>query len=284
VSAFLLSIREGLEVVLIISIVLGALRRLGRQDLARFIWMGVGAALLISLGVAASLSAAGIAFEGLGEQIFEGLTLLLAAAVLTTMLFWMRSHAGELSARLSAEVRRAAVGADGQAAPTGRPLDNVGTAMFFVGFLAVLREGIELALLLAASAMSSSVAATVAGAGLGLGTAAALGYALIAGAVRLDMRLFFRVSNLVLVLFAAGMIALGVHEFVGAGLLPPLIDPVWNLNPVISDESLPGQLLKTLFGYDGRPALSEVVAYLGYLGFVAWALWLRRRPQPVPAH
>ena len=92
-AALLLSFREGLEAALIIGILLGALRRCGRSELGRFIWYGVAATVVISAAAAGGLVAAGIELEGRAEQIFEGVMLVLAAAFLTGMMFWMQRRA-----------------------------------------------------------------------------------------------------------------------------------------------------------------------------------------------
>jgi high-affinity iron transporter len=280
-SAFLLSIREGLEAVLIISILLGTLRRLDRMDLARYIWSGVGVALVISFGVAVALSAAGVELRGTTEAIFEGATLLLAATVLTGMLFWMRNEGAALGARLTSDVQRAARPGAGSGVAESEQTGRYGAiTLFSIAILAVVREGIELALLLAASVFGSSIASTATGATLGLGAAAIFGVLLFRGVVRLNFKRFFQVSNIIMIVFAAGMVALGVHEFVEAGVLPGLINHVWNMGQVLSDESTAGGLLRSLFGYTSDPALIEIVAYLGYLTLVSWALWFRHSPRP----
>ncbi len=289
-AAYLLSLREGLEAVLLISMLLSALRRLGRSDLVRWVWLGVGSALVVSLVVGIALGVAGIEFEGRGEQLFEGSVFLLAAGVLTAMLLWMRSQGAQLHGRLSAEVRRATeAAADLVPAPAGGPASvatnarDRGLSLFTVSFLALVREGLELALLVAATAFGSSLLTTAAGTLLGLATAAALGLLLFMGAVRLNWKRFFQVANVVLILFAGGMVALGFHEFIQAGLLPGLLDPIWNLNPVLSDQSTVGGLLRSLLGYSSDPALTEVLGYVGYLALTSWALWWRRTPEAVRA-
>ncbi len=277
-AAFLLSLREGLEAALIIGILLGALQRLGRRDLARYIWSGVGSAIVVSLALAAALTAAGIEFEGSTEQLFEAVTLLLAAAMLTGMIFWMKSQGARITQRLQAEVAQAArlapVGTPAEA-PTGRGVG--GWSLFLVAFLAVVREGVELALLLTAAGFGTSLGSLVLGTGLGLACAAVTGSLLYAGVIRLDLKRFFGVTNVLLLIFAAGMVGLGMHELVEAGIAPAIVAPVWNLNPVLDEKSIVGQVLKTLLGYNGNPALIEVIAYAGYLLLVGFSL--RRSPQ-----
>ncbi len=257
--AFLITLREGIEIALILGIVLGILRKLNRQDLKPALWLGASAAVITSLGLAAALRLAGAEFEGAAEMIFEGSSMLLAAGVLTWMIFWMHRQSASIRPRLEQKMRSKGL--------TGRG------PMFWLAFLAVLREGVELALLLVASSLVSGASAFLAGAAGGLATAALVGWLLFSGTYRLSIKSFFRVSNVLLVLFAAGMAAHGVHEFVEAGWIPAGIDPLYNLNPLLSASSLPGQLLAALFGYNPAPALSETLAYLVY--FAAIALGLR---------
>ena len=148
--------------------------------------------------------------------------------------------------------------------------------MFAVAFLAVAREGIELALLLVATALQGSFAATGLGVALGLGVAVGFGTLLYRGVLRLNLAVFFRITNALLLLFAAGMIGLAAHELIEAGQLPAIVEPLWNFNLILSDQSAPGALLRSLFGYNSAPTLTEALAYLAYLGAIGWALWRRQ--------
>jgi len=251
-ASFLLALREGLEAALIIGIVLGALRKLQRNDLAPTVWAGVGSAIIVSFAAGIGLYAIGVELEGQAEQIFEGLTMLLAASVLTWMIFWMNRQSHTIKADLEQGVSKIVSAADKR-------------GLFWLAFLAVVREGIELALFLTAATFASSAESTVIGALLGLGTAVLLGWTLFATTVRLDLRRFFQVTGILLILFAAGLVAHGVHELVEAGLLPALMDPVWDVNALIPETSFFGMILKTLFGYNANPTLTEMLAYFGYL-------------------
>jgi high-affinity iron transporter len=106
---------------------------------------------------------------------------------------------------------------------------------------------------------------TLAGTILGLGTAALLGYTLFATTVRLDLRKFFQVTGIMLILFAAGLVAHGVHEFNEVGWIPVIIEHVYDMNMILNENSIAGQLLKTLFGYNGNPSLTELIAYFAYI-------------------
>jgi high-affinity iron transporter len=272
---YLLSLREGLEAALIIGIVLGALTKIRRSDLSPAVWLGTLSAVGVSVLTAVLLTAFGLSLEDQAEQIFEGVTMLMAAGILTWMIFWMSKQARFLKSELEAGVNKAA-------ASTGK------RAMFWVAFVAVVREGIELALFITAAffagdqtQIARNITQTLAGTILGLGTAALLGWTLFATTVRLDLRRFFQVTGFLLILFAAGLVAHGVHEFNEVGWIPAVVEHVWDVNAIVDENSLAGQLLKTLFGYNGNPSLTEMIAYFVYLAIVTF-LW-RRDTAPVKA-
>jgi high-affinity iron transporter len=266
--SFLLALREGFEIALILGIVYGALHQFKRRDLVPTVQLGAGIALLISLIGGIVLTAMGAAFEGRAEEIFEGVMMWTAAGVLTWMILWMQSRAHLIKKVLTEEV--------GSAARVGK------TALFVLAFVAVLREGIELALFLTASVFATGASQTVLGALGGLLVAALLGWGLYRASIKLNMRRFFQVTSILLVLFAAGLVAHGMHEFNEAGLIPGIVEHLWDTNSVLDENSLVGQVLKTLFGYNGNPSLSEVLAYLTYF-VVLFAATRPRKAALAPA-
>lgn len=249
--SFLLSLREGLEAALIIGIVFGVLTRLDRQDLKPVVWWGVIAAVLASVLVGIGLNLLGMSFEGKAEEIFEGLALLFAAGVLTWMILWMQKQGRHLKTGIENETTKA--------------LSTGGKALFLLAFLAVFREGLELAIFLLATSFVSGGMLTGIGALLGLSSAVILGWALFSTTNRLSLRSFFQITNILLIFFAAGMVAYGVHELNEAGWIPAIIYPVWDINHILSDKSQLGLVLKALFGYNGNPSLTEVLAYATFL-------------------
>jgi high-affinity iron transporter len=272
---YLLSLREGLEAALIIGIVLGALSKIRRSDLSPAVWLGTLSAVGVSILTAVVLTAFGMSLEEKAEQIFEGVTMLIAAGILTWMIFWMRKQARFLKSELEAGVNKAATS-------TGK------RATFWMAFVAVVREGVELALFITAAffagdqaQLTSNIIQTLAGTILGLGTAALLGWTLFATTVRLDLRRFFQVTGILLILFAAGLVAHGIHEFNEVGWIPAVIEHVWDVNAIVDETSVPGQLLRILFGYNGNPSLTEMITYFAYL-VVVTILW-RREPAPARA-
>ncbi|MBN2117695.1 MAG: FTR1 family protein [Anaerolineales bacterium] len=274
---YLLSLREGLEAALIIGIVLGALAKIRRGDLSPAVWLGALSAVGVSIVSAVLLTSFGMSLAGESEQIFEGITMLIAAGILTWMIFWMGKQARFLKGELEAGVNKAA-------ASTGK------RSMFWLAFIAVVREGIELALFVTAaffvgdqSQVTRKIVETLAGTILGLGTAALLGWTLFATTIRLDLRRFFQVTGFLLILFAAGLVAHGVHEFNEVGWIPAVVEHVWDVNAIVDENSVPGQLLKTLFGYNGNPSLTEMIAYFIYLAVVT-VLWRQdTAPAKAPA-
>jgi high-affinity iron transporter len=272
---FLLSLREGLEAALIIGIVLGAVSKIRRNDLSPAVWLGTLSAVGISILTAVLLTSFGMSLEETAEQIFEGVTMLIAAGILTWMIFWMSKQARFIKSELEAGVNKAA-------ASTGK------RAMFWLAFVAVVREGVELAFFITAaffagdqSQVTGNIIQTLAGTILGLGTALLLGWTLFATTVRLDLRRFFQVTGILLILFAAGLVAHGVHEFNEVGWIPAVVEHIWDVNAILDETSLLGQLLKTLFGYNGNPSLTEMIAYFTYLAVVT-VFW-RRDTAPVKA-
>jgi high-affinity iron transporter len=259
---YLLSLREGLEAALIIGIVLGALRKIHRSDLAPALWFGTLGAIFLSILAAILLTTLGLSFEGRAEQIYEGVTMLLAASILTWMIFWMNNQAGNIKNELEEGVNRAAVS-------TGR------RAIFWLAFVAVMREGVELSLFITAAFfagnnnnVATNTILTLTGVVLGLGTAVLLGWSLLATTARLNLKRFFQVTGYLLILFAAGLVAHGIHEFNEAGWIPNIIEHVWNMNSIFDETSTFGELLQTLFGYNGNPSLTELIGYFTYLAIM----------------
>ena len=259
VPSILLTLREGLEAALIIGIVLGALNKFNRSDLKPVVWLGAASAAGISVLVAVVFQLLDIAFAGPGEAIFEGITMLLAAGILTWMIFWMARNGRHLSANIESEVQEAT-------AQQGK------RALFLVAFLAVVREGIELALFLTATSLASGGLTTLIGAALGLAGSAVLAWLLFSSLVKLNLRRFFLITNILLIIFAAGLVAHGVHELNEVMIIPPIIEHVWDMNWLLNENSFTGEIMKVLFGYNGNPSLTEVLAYVAYCGLILFVL------------
>src|SRR3954451_11226208 len=203
-GAFVIVLREGFEATLLVGLILGVLNKTGQREHARSVWIGVAAALVSSIVIGAILFAAVGELEGNAEALYEGTAMLLAAAVVTWMVFWMRKQARTLGGHLRSQVSSAIVAGGG-------------FALASVAFIGVAREGLESALFLFASVGDDGVAATIVGGSLGAVAAVTLGYLFYRGTVRLDLRRFFMVTGVLVIAFAAYLIIGGLHEFGEAG-------------------------------------------------------------------
>jgi high-affinity iron transporter len=274
-GAALVTTREGLEASLIVGIVLAYLAKTDNKRYFRVIWLGTAAAVALSVLLGAALFFTIGELEGRGEMLFDGFAMLAAVVVLTWMIFWMRKQARNIKHELEEKLQEAIVAGSA-----------VGLAS--VVFFAVLREGWETALFIFAVGESSTPLATGIGAVIGLAISVSLGIALYMGSRRLNLRQFFTVTGILLIVFAAGLLAHAVQEFQEAGVLPEAVAHVWNTNALVSENSHAGQFLTAVFGYNGDPSLLEVGVWLGYMA-VALTLFLRplvgfaREPAPSQA-
>jgi high-affinity iron transporter len=207
-------LREGFEASLVVGIVLAFLDRSGRRDGFAAVWAGVVCALAVSSVVGVALFVVGAELEGTAEYVFEGLTMILAAALLTWMIFWMRGQARTIRTSIEGQVQVAL--AQGSA---------VGLAL--VAFVGVLREGIETALFLLATTEKTSPLVALVSSLVGLAAAVGLGYAFYRGSHRLDLRRFFQVTSALLLVFAAWLLAGGLGELAEAGVIPESEVVLW---------------------------------------------------------
>jgi high-affinity iron transporter len=200
-------LREGFEASLVVGIVLAFLDRTGRRDGFAAVWVGVAAALALSLIVGIALFAAGAELEGTSEAVFEGVVMLVAAGLLTWMIFWMRGRARTLRSEIEGRTQ-AALDA-GSAVGLG-----------LVVFLGVAREGVETALFLFSSVEGSSRLVSLVAATIGGAAAVGLGYLFYRGSHRLNLRTFFTATSVLLLVFAGYLLASGLHELSEAGVIP----------------------------------------------------------------
>jgi high-affinity iron transporter len=267
---FVIGLREGLEASLIVGIIAAFLIQRERRSELRFMWIGVGAATALCLMVATIAHLVG---RDLPERQREGMTSVLslaAVAAVTYMIVWMRRHSRDLrrSVEHSAEVAIAG---------------GTARAVVAMAFLAVLREGLETAVfLLATFRASSSPRASAAGATIGLAASVALGFAIYRGGVRIDLGRFFRITGLVLVLVAAGLLASSLEAARGAGWMTVMGRPALDLSWIVSPGTVRGALLTGMFGVRSQPSWAEVLGWLAYaLPMGAYVVW-PHRPESAP--
>uniref|UniRef100_UPI00322007C2 iron uptake transporter permease EfeU n=1 Tax=Paracoccus sp. TaxID=267 RepID=UPI00322007C2 len=250
---FLIMLREGIEAALIVGIVASYLTRTGRREWLPALWLGVGLACAASLAAGAALDIVVGELPQRGQELFEAVIGLIAAAMLTSMVFWMRKAARSIRGELQAGVDAALAGA------------HQGFALVGLAFLAVVREGLESVFFLLAIFQQSGGWAPAAGATLGVLLAGIVGYAIYALGVKLNLRAFFRWTGVLILFVAAGLVANAVRSLHEAGLWNHLQQVVYDLGAVLPADGPLGAILSGFFGYQERATLGEVAAYLAFL-------------------
>lgn len=265
---YLIGLREGLEAGLVVGILVAYLTKIGRRDVLPKLWLGITAAIVLSLGTGAILTWGpyGLTFQA--QEIIGGGLSILAAALVTWMIFWMASNArslkGELQSKLDAVVAGSAWG------------------VIVLGFITVGREGIETALFVWATVASTGDAwLGFLGAVLGILTAVAVAWLIYRGFVRIDLAKFFTWTGGFLILVVAGVLAYGVGDLQEASVIPGWGAPLFSLG------ALPGwatALLGGVFNFTPEPTAAQFFAWLGYLVIVGGMFLLRVRTpsRPVP--
>jgi high-affinity iron transporter len=254
VPALLIMVREGFEAALVVSIVFAYLRRIERRDLGRSAWLGVAAALAVSVAIGVVVHLTIGSLEGNARKHAFAVVSVVAAGVLTWMIFWMRRQSraikGDIEQHIDAAISREAAG------------QQIGRAVTAVAFLAVLREGIEAALFLIAAATSADV-----GAAIGIGIAVVLGVLVYAGGTRIPMKTFFTISGVVIILFAAGLVSKTVWLLQSAGDVGTLKNPLFDISSIdlLTARTQFGKFLAAMFGWEAKPSLERVVAWLLYV-------------------
>jgi high-affinity iron transporter len=276
-ATLVIFLREGVEASMIVAILLAYLNRIGRREYFRDVFAGVGAALLLATagGVAAYLTIR--SYDGSRLQtIFETVTYLVAATVLTYMTFWMRKHARSLSVELRARA---------DAALDGRARWGLG----LLAFQAVGREGLETVVFTLAIIFSTSTAGALSGAVIGLAGSLAIAFVIYRLGHKLNLARFFTVIGVLLMVFAAGLLANAVENLQELGWLRLLDVPMWHSAALLSQDSALGDVLHSFFGYSDAPTPLQALIYTGYLTVVVVVyLGVRARltarshgPQPV---
>jgi len=268
-ASFLITLREGLEVSLVLAILISYLVKTGRADETGAVWKGTGLAVLLCVVVGIIINAAVGGLHGTANQIVEGCIAVAAAVVLTWMIFWMRTNARTLGSELRQKVDAA----------------TTVSALAAIAFVATVREGLETVLfLLSAETGSSSGAEVVVGGLAGLVVSAILGWLIYKGGNRMNLRRFFQVTGVLLILFAAGLVGKAFHEFREALDLHSggLIDPVWTVESGMWAKGTFYDFMKGFFGWHKETEWIRLIAYFAYLVPVMW-LFLKKPRAVAPS-
>ncbi|PZP00594.1 MAG: high-affinity Fe2+/Pb2+ permease [Dermacoccus nishinomiyaensis] len=272
---YLVGLREGLEASLVVVILVAYLVKSGRRHLLGRIWLGVAAAIAISLAFGAALTYGprGLTFEA--QEAIGGTLSIVAVGFVTWMIFWMARSARSLSGDLKSHVDRAA--------------DASRASLVVVAMLAVGREGLETALFLwaatqAASSGEGSSSAPLIGAGLGLLTAVVIACLLYRGALSLNLSKFFTWTGGFLIFVAAGVLAYGVHDLQESGVLPGLNSLAFDVSEQIPPSSWIGTVLKGTFNFSPATTWFELAVWVAYIAIVLPMFIVRvRAPHPPKA-
>ncbi len=271
--------REGLEAVLVVVIILLYLRKTNQKIYYKYVYLGILLATIASILFAIVFSIAFGGFTGILEKIFEGTTFIISGIFILTLVLWVSKEGPKMKENLE-----------------GRLEESINTQKVFsisiTTFIIIIREGIELVLLTtgAASIGSLNQVSVILGAIIGLAISILIGLLIFYGIKSINLRTFFKITNIMLILFAAGLITYGIHEFIEAGIINPIIEEVWNIKHILPEKfpdgnpatpeflEIIGALFKALFGYNANPALLEVIIYpllLVSIGLISTLIWRR---------
>jgi len=265
-AAALIAFREALEAVLMVGIIQAMLEKKGHHRLKRQVWIGAGLGLAVTLIAAVFVGIVISVLDGTNIYLFEGTAMFVAAVFLTGMAIWalkenFKEEELEIREKVQEELgKRHSFGLGGLA------------------FVSVAREGIETVFLVGVISIGTGFLDVLSGVLIGIAAAGAIGIALLRHSLKLDLKKFFRVISVLLVLFAAGLVSHGIREYQGAGVLPTYIKA--DISWILPRGNLVGDTLSTIFGYTATPSLLVTASYVAYLaGMYAFYYYFLKRKQ-----
>lgn len=267
ITGFLITFRETLEASLIVSIVLAFLKKTKNEKYNFIVYLAILFSIIFSILFAFLFLKIYGSFSGKSEKIFEGLTMLFGSFLLTTMILWMFKNK-HIKKNIEKNISK------------NLTFKNK-LGLFFLVFISIFREGIETVIFLFAASFVSSF--NLLFSLLGIIFALFLGYLIYYASIKINLKLFFNISSILLIFFAAGLVAHGFHELEEAGILNPIIKNVWDINPkaplaeqgiypLLHEKGDIGSIFKSLFGYNGNPSLLEIICYLLYFVIIIFIL------------
>ena len=269
-SSFIITLREGLEAGLIVAIILAYLKASGQRPHFRTVLISALAAVAVSLTVGAAIFAIAGEFEGRTAEAFEGGAMLIAVGVLSWMVVWMKRQSAGIKKTLETDIAQAI---------------GVGSAfaLAMIPFTAILREGLETAVFLFAATRTATPLESTMGASAGILAAVALTWGIYSGGYRINLRTFFNVTGVLLIILAAGLLVNGLKDLHEAGVISNLGPHAWDTYGTLADNSQIGKFLSTILGYDSSPYIGLVIAHIAYLVLALGFFAFGRAPSPRPA-
>jgi high-affinity iron transporter len=266
----LIGLREGLEAGIIVMVLIAFLVKSDRRDALKWVWLGVGAAVVMTVGVFLTIQYGAYTVTGLGAEAIAGVASLVAVVIVTSMVLWMRKASASMSGELRAGMSKA--------------LETGAFAVFALAFLAVGREGVETALFMVGFA-EAETAWPLLGLLIGVLAAAAIAWGMYAGAVRINLAKFFTYTGAFLILVAAGVLSYGIGALQTVGWLPGLGSKAFDVSQGFNWSAWYGEIIQGIFNITPTPTVLQLTCWLTYIVIVL-ALFLRPThpaPKPQPA-
>ncbi len=261
----LIGLREGLEAAIVISILVAFLVKSERRDALKWVWLGVGAAIAMTVIVFLTIQFGENTITGLAAEAIAGVTSLIAVAIVTTMVLWMKRAAASMSGELRGDMTRA--------------LETGPAAVALLSFLAVGREGVETALFMVGYAEAKTPWPLI-GLVTGVLIAGAIAYAMYRGALSINLSKFFQYTGVFLIVVAAGILSYGVGALQTVGWLPGLADRAFDISSWFNWSSWYGEVIQGIFNVTPTPTVLQLLGWSTYLVVV---LGLFLRPTRAPA-
>jgi high-affinity iron transporter len=255
-AGLLIGLREGLEAALIVGILIAYLVKIDLRSRIKAVWTGVSSAIVFSIVIGIGVAVTSDSLSEFAEKFFAGTMSFIAVGFVTGMIFWMRAASKGLAKNLRKQVDGALItgGAFGLTA---------------LSFAAVAREGVETAIFLWASAQSSGSRPTLIGGFIGIAISIVLGYLIYLGAVKLNLSVFFRITGLLLIVVAAGVLAYGIHEYQELGWLPGINSIAYDISGSVDPTGFTATMFRGLLSLRTSMSWLEVFAYASYIVIVA---------------
>jgi high-affinity iron transporter len=261
----LIGLREGLEAAIVVTILVAFLVKARRRDVLKWVWLGVAAAIVMTVAVFLTIQFSAYTISGLGAEAIAGIASLVAVAIVTTMVLWMKKAAAGLSGELRTGMEKA--------------LETGSLAVLALAFLAVGREGVETALFMVGYA-EAETAWPLVGLVIGVLVAAAIAYGMYVGAVRINLSKFFTYTGIFLIVVAAGILSYGVGALQTVGWLPGLGSKAFDLSSWFNWSAWYGEIVQGVFNVTPTPTVLQLTLWLAYLVLV---LAIFVRPTKAPA-
>ncbi|WP_059017061.1 iron uptake transporter permease EfeU [Mycobacterium sp. M26] len=249
----LIGLREGLEAGIVVMVLVAFLVKSQRRDALKWVWLGVAAAVAMTVTVFLVIQYGTYTIKDLAAEAIAGVASLVAVAIVTSMVLWMRKASAGLSGELRAGMTRA--------------LETGAAAVFMLAFLAVGREGFETALFMVGYA-EAETAWPLLGLLVGVAVAAAIAWGMYAGAVRINLAKFFAYTGAFLIVVAAGILSYGIGALQTVGWLPGLGSKAFDITAWFNWSSWYGEIIQGVFNITPTPTVLQLIGWLTYLAVV----------------